>query len=514
MPRATYGPKVEARAKYLLEVLLLFVKGEVENSDRFDIKYSWLEDQQFPQLRIETNLRTLEALTNAYRKPLKKSQIRESLKRMDDFLNILKDERVIKKGSEDWRFTLTLWSKDINENLQKFSQEWDRYRPQGQDKTSTELDFIPDKYPNAYHLERLLEENLEKLNESEEKQLNQAIETAFRYCDPSQDWIEGNRLEKLIKLSQVSYPGWSEVDGLIQFAVILATLTEDFTGNFGNQIRTYIETIQPPINFEELLSKARKLYSKNKTESEEKSLEKQAEHLIVEVIPQEQSEGVRVSIWEIGNLSSPLIQDEIMPLDELPNFLETWLEEESELIEPTLHLFVPRKWLNLDLSDRMTESELTLGSQYKLVMRTHLNLTPTGKRYSQLLQEKWQLLETKIQQKAQTSFVHADCSSPAQLFQTLKPVEMAILENWETAKFGKVLEFVAKKTALPVALWSRRCELSDRVDDILDCKVGQLPERIFQERFNSLTADENHIGHHLTLVWEDPNIVPPTLQLN
>ncbi|MDY7021734.1 MAG: hypothetical protein SWJ54_10295, partial [Cyanobacteriota bacterium] len=240
MPRATYGPKVEVRAKYLLEVLLLFVKGEVENSDRFDIKYSWLEDQQFPQLRIETNLRTLEALTNAYQKPLKKSQIREALKRMDDFLNILKDERVIKKGSEDWRFTLTLWSKDINENLRKFSQEWDRRRPQGQDKLSTELNFIPDQYPTAYHLDRLIEENLYCLNEDEKNQLNKAIETAFQYCDPSQDWIEGDRLEKLIKLSQVSYPGWSEVNGLIQFAAILVALIEDLTDDFCNKIQVFL----------------------------------------------------------------------------------------------------------------------------------------------------------------------------------------------------------------------------------------------------------------------------------
>ncbi|MEB3282388.1 MAG: hypothetical protein VKK42_26070, partial [Lyngbya sp.] len=74
MPRATYGPKVKARAKSLLKMLLLFVSGEVENSDRFDLKYCWLDEENPDQLRIETNLRTLEALTNSQGNKLKKSQ--------------------------------------------------------------------------------------------------------------------------------------------------------------------------------------------------------------------------------------------------------------------------------------------------------------------------------------------------------------------------------------------------------------------------------------------------------
>lgn len=514
MPRVTYGPKVEARARCLLEVLLLFVNGELKNSDQqlhhhFDIKYSWLEDEPPLQLRIETNLRTLEALTNTQGKRLTKAHIREALKRMEDFLKILKDERVIKKGLEDWRFTLTLWSKDINDNLQKFTQEWNHRRPQGQEQNPTKLNLIYSLKESVYCLYQLLQNYSERLSCSEQKKFNRAIETAFQYCASGQDWIDGDRLDKLIDLSQVSYPGWSEVDGLTQFAVILTAISEKSTHDLFQQIKAFVETYTSNVSFEALLSKAKNQYSDRQTSSQNL-----CENLIIEVIPQEQSEGVGVSMWDVANLSSPLLQDEIMRLTELPNFLETWLEDESEFIEPMLHLFVPRNWLNLDLSDRQTESELTLGSQYKLVMRTHLNLTPTGKQHYKRLQQKWQSLEAQLQQTAKTTFVHADCSNPAKLFQTLKPAEMAILENWETTKFGKILEFVAKKTALPVALWSRRCELSHCIDDILDCQVGQLPERIFQERFDSLTADDNHIGHHLTLVWEDPNIMPPSLQLD
>ncbi len=516
MPRVTYGPKVEARARDVLEVLLLFAKGEVENSDRFEIKYCW-QDEQSSQLRIETNLRTLEYLSCTLGKSLKKAQIREALKRMDDFLNILTDERVQVRGLEDWRFTLTLWSKDIAENLQQLTKEWQRRRPQLPQlpqptklPTDRPTDPIlpPSTEESAYRFHQLLQDYLEALSDPDQKKLQNAIDMAFRLCDPAQDWIEEDRLDKLmINLSQVSYPGWSEVDGLTQFAVFLATLSENLTSDLYHEIKAFVEFRQFDFNF--LLEKATRQKLKRQILSREKT-----EHLIIEVIPQEQSEGVRISIWDACHLSSPLLQDEIMRLEELPNFLETWLEDESELTEPTLHLFVPRYWLNLDISDRLTASELTLGSQYKLVMRTHLSLTPTGKQHYKLWQQKWQVLESKIQQTAQTTFVHADCSSPAKLFKTLKPATMAILDNLEQAKLAKVLEFVAKKTALPVALWSRRCELSDCIDTILDCEVGKLPEQILQERLDSLDKDDDHMGRHLTLVWEDPNIVPPTLQFD
>ena len=222
---------------------------------------------------------------------------------------------------------------------------------------------------------------------------------------------------------------------------------------------------------------------------------------------------MRLSIWET-TCSSPLIQDKTLSLDELPNFLETWLEEESEFTEPTLHIFVRRDWLHFDFGDRPTHSELTLGSQYKLLMRTHLNLVPTGRQYYKRLQQKWAQVEKKVQQTAKTVFVRADCSSPAKLFQALKSAEMAILDNVEIAKFAKILDFVAKKTALPVVLWSRRGGVSDGLDCVLECQVVHLPERILEERCNSLTEDENHIGRHLTLIWEDPNVMPPTLQFD
>lgn len=53
-----------------------------------------------------------------------------------DFLNILDDRRVGRKGNEkkqglgDWNFVLKLWSSDKYDNLERFDQEWEAKRQQ------------------------------------------------------------------------------------------------------------------------------------------------------------------------------------------------------------------------------------------------------------------------------------------------------------------------------------------------------------------------------------------------
>lgn len=132
MPRATYGDQVKARALRLFEALLLFVNHELEDGDGLNIIFYWREqDSSKPKLIVETKLRVLAELTrrDKYQGGLTKPHIREALHRMEDFLEILEDNRVQKKGKEEWRFTLTLWSKDKAGNLKWFDQEWERLRP-------------------------------------------------------------------------------------------------------------------------------------------------------------------------------------------------------------------------------------------------------------------------------------------------------------------------------------------------------------------------------------------------
>jgi hypothetical protein len=45
-------------------------------------------------------------------------------------LHILEDNRSKTQGKEEWHFTLKLWSKDTQKNLEQFEIEWERLRPE------------------------------------------------------------------------------------------------------------------------------------------------------------------------------------------------------------------------------------------------------------------------------------------------------------------------------------------------------------------------------------------------
>ena len=118
---------MKQRSRRLLQSIVSFALGELEGCDRVKVSCSWVSDEV---LRVHTTLRDLVELTTRddLGEALKKPQVAEALNRMKDFLEILVDERVHDQGSEDWLFTLKLWSRDIPENLRSFEMEWENRR--------------------------------------------------------------------------------------------------------------------------------------------------------------------------------------------------------------------------------------------------------------------------------------------------------------------------------------------------------------------------------------------------
>lgn len=158
MARPNYGPQAKQRTKCLLTVLLSYANGDLENTHQLPIQASWQTDKQ---LVIRTKIRFLEELTaNCLGdRTLSNEQIKESLKRLHDFLGILEDNRPVTQGSEDWHFTLKLWfsKRDIDANLRRFDEEWERLRPlrskQVTDKASVRSlpnDSLPDHAPETH----------------------------------------------------------------------------------------------------------------------------------------------------------------------------------------------------------------------------------------------------------------------------------------------------------------------------------------------------------------------------
>ena len=130
MPRTHYGPQPRKRSKRLLEALLAFADYSLDDCEHLvkDIPFK-VDDRE---LLVETKVRFLVELTAKDRHPGKLTaiHIKESLKRFEDYLEILEDNRTAAQGAQLWKFRLTLWypCSKIKENLERFDQEWENRR--------------------------------------------------------------------------------------------------------------------------------------------------------------------------------------------------------------------------------------------------------------------------------------------------------------------------------------------------------------------------------------------------
>jgi WD40 repeat protein len=129
MARPNYGSQAKQRTQRLLEDLLNYANHDWEAEIRSPIRTHWQSDRQ---LVVRTKLRFLVELTaqDPYPDKLTPEQIREALRRLQDFMGVLEDNRPATQGSEDWHFTLKLWHRrqDLSANLQKFDHEWEQRR--------------------------------------------------------------------------------------------------------------------------------------------------------------------------------------------------------------------------------------------------------------------------------------------------------------------------------------------------------------------------------------------------
>lgn len=128
MPRISYGPVLQVRVLRILECILKFANDEFEVTQNIKIQYSWQEEKiQGHKLTIKATINSLKYLYDhyGYQNSLAKTDIRDALHCLKDFMGILEDHRVNKQGSQDWHFTLKLWSKNTNENLKEAKIHWE-----------------------------------------------------------------------------------------------------------------------------------------------------------------------------------------------------------------------------------------------------------------------------------------------------------------------------------------------------------------------------------------------------
>ncbi|MCC5899868.1 MAG: trypsin-like peptidase domain-containing protein [Phormidium sp. BM_Day4_Bin.17] len=351
--------------------------------------------------------------------------------------------------------------------------------------------------------------------------VNRAIENAFLLCDTDGDRSKSNALrDRLLYLAQLPNRGWQQeerdIDRLTQFASFLMVF-DDLPRSFSDEIKTWVR--RRYFNFDALYVKAdeyRKKYPVSSGTTEE--------YVVVQIKPREQTDTVQfyVSLWIIPdrNQANPLVphttlaQDELVTESTLIAALDKKLNDQHNLFKPFIHCFVPHSFLGCDLDTWETEDGFTLGGQFRFVMRTDISSSPDPQFDKTRWERYWQSLKDKQvwTKTVRETFVRTNCARKiVLLFKDLHGAEMAILENLASERVPSMFQNLAKRKALPVVtLWVRQNHLYDELDQMLDCRVMDLPQQVFEKRKKAMGEETGDLGYHLSLVWEDPNVIPPT----
>jgi hypothetical protein len=197
----------------------------------------------------------------------------------------------------------------------------------------------------------------------------------------------------------------------------------------------------------------------------------------------------------------------------------------------TIELFLPfdllnhpvDQWVMEDLDDECSMSE-PVGFQYPLLIRSSERLRRTyfSKRGA-TWKDKWKQVRQKMQMRSPEGemlhgFVSGDGVSVKRLFQQLSQPQMIGLKLAQgPLSIGKESVFAAlQSSATPIAVWVRQpissIDCISAVDQLLGYDICDIPERVKQHRQAAFPVErDRHIGHHLSLLWEDFDRLPPDL---
>lgn len=380
----------------------------------------------------------------------------------------------------------------------------------------------------------LLQEMNSCCDEAEKNSLEIAVTDALRLCNPNADLMgaEGNLTniqaaevwkQQLCTLATDLPPeaGWDVEGRLVRFVVKLSFGLADrrISEHTYDALKVWVK--QQGFNFAVLFERAK--FEASQCPPAGTS---QCKLLMVSVEQVGAStERVRVSIWPVADRNTytlrrppeSIVQKKEMPISEVPTFIREQRRKRLANQSPTVHLFAPFNIFERNLEmwpcDRRGRG---LGCQYPLVLRINLNAAPWvdldyffESQYYADWSKKWMLLEQALQSSTADVLVPVNYDD-IDWDDLVENISAARLENCSDVE--DFFAQVADETALPIALWARDAALESQLGDVLDGTLEQLGERIRQERESAQSAeDDGLLGHNLSLLWEDPKIIPPDI---
>lgn len=198
-----------------------------------------------------------------------------------------------------------------------------------------------------------------------------------------------------------------------------------------------------------------------------------------------------------------------------------------------ISMFLPYKLIDRDIKpvDRYFSDEnvpeqfqTLLGTECEVTVRfsERLKLSQKSNPYVGKFEEKWRSLTNRQGEKAAKIFHPSGISNIKRVFKQINPdnvVAVRLTEVLQAEKRESIME-AFYYAGIPVALWMRPeaeslecCEALEDVCNTCNC-WSKLPRAIKTKRYEAWDKeDDKDIGNYLSLLWDDPNLVPPAQQL-
>lgn len=205
-------------------------------------------------------------------------------------------------------------------------------------------------------------------------------------------------------------------------------------------------------------------------------------------------------------------------LQNIPKIVDLLLEDISSefLGKLTVEFFLPYKLLNHTV-DSFIRVEFgtaeTIGKKYKVVVRANERLQRNYP-YKGIWFDKWQKLKQVYNLQCKQGLVSGNHCQEV-IRKKLDKANGIILINIPKSTSIETIFSYILITATPIALWLRK-ELENQnvtqqsaINSLLDCCIQELPDRVKEQRLDAPESHNDHIGHHISLVWEDPERLTP-----
>ncbi|GER89729.1 hypothetical protein KDW_38910 [Dictyobacter vulcani] len=237
------------------------------------------------------------------------------------------------------------------------------------------------------------------------------------------------------------------------------------------------------------------------------------------------------------------VPDQLYSLDDIPNLLDGILEQcenclLDEMANLVIEFFLPLELLSYPVDQytiRGFSSRQSLSSYYQVVVRSLERMKRNKQRNKQgyIWKNKWKIFQDCSSEEQDLSKKHnATLIYDKEQYQELEDLAailrgdsiaclaLTFVPSNSSSQTDDVLRAVLE-AGIPIALWAREQTDYPQVlpeflpEFVSQHPLSQLPALVKQQRYDAIKSGQKqrHQGHYLTLLWDDPERIPPTRQL-